>query len=250
MGAGIVDLTGKTVLVTGGAKRIGRAAALALADAGAHLVLHYHASRDACEAVAGEARLRGVQAWVVQADFSAPDAVSELFEEARALAGPLDFLVNSASIFEESTLSACSAAEVEGHVRVNALTPLMLARKLAAQDRDGAVVNFLDTMIQDYDRKHVPYHLSKRMLFSLTRMMAVEFAPKVRVNAVAPGLILPPEGKNDAYVEALHGSNPLNTHGTLATVTETVLFLLRNAFLTGQVIYVDGGRRLRGSMYG
>ncbi|MFW6158915.1 MAG: SDR family oxidoreductase, partial [Planctomycetota bacterium] len=119
-----------------------------------------------------------------------------------------------------------------------------------AQGRDGAIVNFLDTRVVAYDREHVAYHLSKRMLFSLTRMMALEFAPAVRVNAVAPGLILPPPGRDRAYLERLKSSNPLNRVGTLGQVTEAVLFLLGNEFVTGQVVFVDGGQHMNGRTYG
>ncbi|MCH7709078.1 MAG: SDR family oxidoreductase [Myxococcales bacterium] len=108
----------------------------------------------------------------------------------------------------------------------------------------------MDTRITDYDKSHVSYHLSKRMLFSMTRMMALEFAPKVRVNAIAPGLILPPEGKDETYLQDLARSNPLLAYGGPGDVVEAVLFLLQGRFVTGQVLYVDGGRHLLGGVYG
>ncbi len=111
------------------------------------------------------------------------------------------------------------------------------------------VVNFLDTMIRDYDKKHVPYHVSKKVLQDLTRMMAVEYAPKLRVNAVAPGLVLPPLGKDESYLERLKHTNPLQSYGSGEQIAHAVVFLLTNEFITGQCIYVDGGRNLRGAMY-
>ena len=136
------------------------------------------------------------------------------------------------------------------NVNVNALAPFLLSRAFAAQQREGCIINFLDTRIMDYDKTHVSYHLSKRMLFSITRMMALEFAPKVRVNAIAPGLILPPEGKDETYLQDLAPSNPLQTYGGPGDIVEAVLFLLRGRYITGQVVYVDGGRHMLGGVYG
>ncbi|HNR34300.1 MAG TPA: SDR family oxidoreductase, partial [Candidatus Hydrogenedentes bacterium] len=135
-------------------------------------------------------------------------------------------------------------------VNLNALAPFLLGRCLAAQKRPGGIVNLLDARIADYDREHASYHLSKRLLFTLTRMMAVEFAPCVRVNGIAPGLILPPEGKDESYLAQLAATNPLNRYGSPDDVAEAVLYLLRSDFVTGQVIFVDGGRHMRGGMYG
>jgi pteridine reductase len=106
----------------------------------------------------------------------------------------------------------------------------------------------LDTRVAGYDRQHVAYHLSKQMLCTLTRMMAVEFAPRIRVNAVAPGLILPPEGKGMDYLEGLKGTNPLNQYGSAEDISAAAVFLIGSAFITGQGIHVDGGRHLKGMM--
>ncbi|MFP4502020.1 MAG: SDR family oxidoreductase [Candidatus Hydrogenedentota bacterium] len=250
MPAGLLELAGKTALITGAAKRMGRATARALAGAGVHCVLHYRSSAEACAAVAADVCAAGGNAWMVQGDFADPSAAARTFDKAKEAAGTIDILVNNASVFPDSTLMNCEPEDVHHNLNVNTLTPFLLARELAAQERDAVVVNFLDAMIADYDRKHVAYHLSKRALYSLTRMMAVEFAPRLRVNAVAPGLVLPPAGKDESYLASLAHTNPLETCGSLETITEAVLFLVRNSFITGQVIYVDGGRNLRGAMYG
>lgn len=244
-----LELRGGTALITGAGKRIGAAVAMAMADAGMHVVIHYHESAHEAEAVAATCSAAGVRATLVQANLCDPKAGTELIARAIDLAGPLDVLINSASIFPDDTLHSMDAAAVHTNIDINALAPLYLSRAFAAQGRPGAVVNFLDTMIQDYDRNHVPYHLSKRMLYTLTRILAVEFAPLLRVNGVAPGLVLPPAGKDEAYLAGLAHSNPLQRYGSVDGVCDAVLFLLRSGFVTGQVIYVDGGRHLRGSMY-
>jgi pteridine reductase len=112
------------------------------------------------------------------------------------------------------------------------------------------IINMLDCRITDYDRQHAAYHLAKRALFTLTKMLALEFAPGLRVNGVAPGLILPPAGKDRSYLEKLKSTNPLNAIGTVEQVVEAVRFLVNNEFITGQVIFIDGGRNLLSNTYG
>lgn len=241
---------GKTALVTGSARRIGRGIALALARHGANVVVHFDTSAKEAADLAREIEMVGAKAWTLQADISNLEEAETVVPSAIELAGPLDILINNASVFPKGGLLSFSVEELEANLGINAVAPLLMARHFAAQDRDGGIVNMLDSRIVDYDREHAAYHLSKRMLFTLTRMMAIEFAPLVRVNAVAPGLILPPPGEDEAFLERLASSNPLNRYGSVEGVADAVLFLLRSDFITGQVIFVDGGRHLRGNMYG
>jgi NAD(P)-dependent dehydrogenase (short-subunit alcohol dehydrogenase family) len=244
-------LTGKTALITGAAKRIGRATALALADEGVNVVVHHNRSSDEAQEVAELVRQKGVGAWTLRADLADADEAAALFGQATDRAGAIDVLVNNASTFHPSRLADIGVAEVLSDLQVNALSPFVLARAMAAQRREGAIVNFLDCRIAEYDASHVAYNLSKRMLFTLTRMMALAFAPGVRVNAVAPGLILPPPGKDESYLRKLAPTdNPLQRIGALTGITDAVVFLLRSPFVTGQVIFVDGGRHMKGSTYG
>ncbi|KKL28803.1 hypothetical protein LCGC14_2371490 [marine sediment metagenome] len=250
MASGKSYFSRKTVLVTGAARRLGAATALALAAKGARVVLHYNTSADQAEQTCQRARQAGVEAWTVQADLSDPAAAAGLWDGAVALAGPVDFLINNASIFPAGRLADLTAQDLTANVNLHALAPLLLGRALADQGRAGAIVNFLDCRIDDYDREHVAYHLSKRMLFAITRMMAVEFAPAVRVNAVAPGLIIPETGRGDSFSDRVIASTPLGRQGSPADVVEAVEFLLASEYVTGQVIYVDGGRHMKGAMYG
>lgn len=246
---GALALAGKTALISGGARRLGGALALALADAGVSCVIHYNSSHEKAQHTAEAVRARGVRAWTLQGDLSNSDTVAPLIERAIENAGALDFLVNSASIFHDISFSDMTPDDICGNVAVNAVAPLLMARAFAGQGRQGAIINMLDALVMDYDRNHVPYHLSKRMLQTLTRIMAVEFAPGIRVNAIAPGLILPPAGKDDAWLRKLAHTNPLMRHGGPDDVVDAALFLLRSEFITGQTIYVDGGRHLKGRMY-
>lgn len=245
-----LPLTAKVALVTGGARRIGGAISLGLARVGADVVIHYHSSASDAQAVVEEIGKLGRRAWALEGDLADPACAGDLLERARDSAGVIDLLVNNACSFPQSRLAEVSAAELHADLDLNAIAPFLLARAFAEQDREGAIVNLLDARIADYDANHVGYHIAKRVLFSLTRMMAVEFAPRLTVNAVAPGLILAPDGKAPSYLTDLAHTNPLQRHGDVADVVDAVLFLLRSRFVTGQVVFVDGGRHMRGSMYG
>jgi len=241
---------GQTALVTGAGKRLGRAIALALAAEGANVAVHYRSSEREAEETAELARQAGVQAAVVQADLGRPEEAESLLERAVEAAGPIQILINSASIFEQDRITDATLDALARNIQINAIAPLQLARAFARATEAGAIVNLLDAKMRDYDDIHAAYHVSKRMLFTLTRMMALEFAPGIRVNGVAPGLILPPAGQDESYLERLAPTNPLNTYGCAEDIADAVLFLLRGRFITGQVIYVDGGRHMRGAVYG
>ena len=243
------NLNGKTVLVTGGAKRLGAALALALAEQGACVVVHYNRGGEAAKELARQITQAGGRAFALQADLLQVDAVAALVPGAIEQAGPLDILINNASIFNDITFAETTPDAIEKNMAVNAVAPMVLSRAFAAQRRPGAIINMVDTMVMDYDNKHVPYHLSKRALHALTHIMALEFAPDIRVNAVAPGLILPPEGKDESYLAGLAHSNPLNRYGSADDIVDAALYLLGAEFVTGQTLYVDGGRHLRGRMY-
>lgn len=239
----------EAALITGAAQRLGASIARALALQGIHVVIHYQRSKTAALDLQGEIAASGGRASILQGDLEKQESLEHLVGSAIDLAGPLDILINNASIFEENSFSEMTLESLQQNMTINTYAPLVLSRHFAAQGRHGNIVNMVDTMVMDYDRKHVPYHLSKRALHALTRIMALEFAPAVRVNAVAPGLVLPPKGENLAYLERLSSSNPLLCHGGAEDVVEAVLYLLRADFVTGQTVYVDGGRHMRGSMY-
>jgi pteridine reductase len=236
-------LEGKTALVTGAGRRIGREISLALADAGVNIVAHYRRSA-AAEGLRRELTARGVKAWIVEADFEDVGETEGLFPAVLQSSGPIDILVNNASIFLPDTIQEMDLPGLMRNVQVNAWAPFALSREFAGQGRQGKIVNLLDSRIIGFDWAHMAYILSKRMFTALTEMMAVEFAPCITVNGVAPGLILPPPGKDQRYLEELAHTVPLKRHGDAGDVAEAVLFLLKSDFVTGQVVFVDGGRHL------
>jgi pteridine reductase len=249
MAESLRSLIGKTALVTGAAKRLGRVLALALARQGVQVVVHYNTSQAEAGQVLEEIQQQHGTGWLVQADLGQPRQAESLLDKARSQTGPIDILINNASVFKEQTLWQTTETSLQANMQIHAYAPLALARSLASQDRRGHIINLLDSRVQDHDRQHLPYHLSKRTLLSLTRILALELAPKIAVNAIAPGLILPPEGQDDQYLERLAHTNPLQRYGHPQDIVAAMLFLLQSEFISGQIIYVDGGRHMKGKVY-
>ena len=241
-----MSLRGQTALVTGAGQRIGEAIAVALAEAQVNVVIHYRHSQSRAESLRESLRGRGVRAFAIQADFDNPEGADSLIQRAQAEAGPIQILVNSASEFQPEGLDAMTYPSLVERLTVNAWSPFALTRAFARQAATGKVVNFIDAQIAGYDLTHASYILSKYLLATLTTMTALQYAPAITVNAVAPGLILPPDGKDESYLTPLAQALPLKRHGGLLDITRAVCFLLESDFITGQVIYVDGGRHLIG----
>lgn len=227
-------LKGKRALVTGGAVRIGRAIVEALQAEGAEVVVHYRNSAQAAEALSP---------FTVQADLESMEDCSRLVERA----GPLDMLVNNASIFTKDALAAATPERVLREFQVNLFAPMELTRAFAAQTRRGAVVNLLDRRIRCNDTSCVPYSIAKKGLEDFTKLAALGLAPGIRVNAVAPGPVLPPPGSAAESARELAGNIPLDALPTPAQIAEAVVFLLKADATTGQIVYVDGGQHLLGN---
>jgi NAD(P)-dependent dehydrogenase (short-subunit alcohol dehydrogenase family) len=243
-------LFGKTALITGGGHRIGRAIALSLAQEKVNCVIQSLPEHgESAAEVVREIKTAGVEAHVVRADFSKPGGAEKIFPALRKRDIRIDYLINNASIFEKSGIFEIGIKQLAATLTVNAFGPLILARGFVRQTRVGAIVNILDTRVSGYDTEHAGYSLSKTMLLHLTEMMALECAPGIRVNAVAPGLILPPKGKTNSYLKEKRHRNLLDRHGCTKNVTDSVIFLLKNDFITGETLFVDGGERLKKNWY-
>jgi NAD(P)-dependent dehydrogenase (short-subunit alcohol dehydrogenase family) len=231
--------------VTGGARRLGRALATALAAERVNVVVHHGKSPEEAEAVRDALAATGVRAWTVAADLADPGQAEALVERARAVAGPIDILVNNASVFPADTLGELTLDGLLATARVNAWAPFVLARALARQTERGDVVQILDAKLAAAtDPRHASYLLSKHLLSVLTRMLAVELAPRIRVNGIAPGPILAPAGGTEHDLERAAAAVPLRRPGRPDDIAEAALFLLRCEYVTGEAIYVDGGAHL------
>jgi len=240
---------GGRALITGASKRLGRETALGLARQGTHLAIHFNSSREPAEALCRELNELGVDAFPFQADLKSSTATANLFAQAWDRFGGLDYLVNNASIFQEGRLDEMDLNDLHRNLQVNAWAPFVLIREFWRRVRGtphrGSVVNLLDTRLVGGDLAHAAYHLSKATLAQVTTLAALEFAPELQVNGVAPGAVLPPEGKDDRYLEGLTRDLPLQRRGYPKDIADATLFLLGSSFVTGQVIFVDGGRHIR-----
>jgi NAD(P)-dependent dehydrogenase (short-subunit alcohol dehydrogenase family) len=239
----------KWAFVTGAGQRLGRGVALTLAKQGWGVAVHYRNSRAEAEAVVAEIRAAGGEAVALQADLADASVLPDLMAAAQTAArDQLVGLVNCASMFEHDALASLSAKTLHQHMDVNALAPSLLAREFALvlpEGARGAVVNFLDFKLASPYPDHFSYTLSKYALSGATDLLARALAPRVRVNAVAPGFVLPAPGQTEADYLRLHADTPLGYGPTPDDIAGAVLFLLENPAVTGQTIYVDAGRRFR-----
>jgi pteridine reductase len=240
-----MQLAGKHVLITGAAVRVGAAMARAVAAAGAVVSIHYGSSQAEAGALLQEIQTAGGQAHLLQADLGSESQVADLIARATEH-GPLDALVNSASIFENKTLENTSRADWQRHMDINLTAPFILSQafwRSLGERGEGRIVNILDWRAMRPGADHLAYTVSKAGLAALTQSLAAAMAPRVLVNAIAFGAILPPsDGRKPAGIEK---EIPLGRWAKLEEVGETLLFLLAGpGYITGETIYLDGGRHL------
>ena len=235
----------KNVLVTGAAKRLGRAIALDLAAAGWNVALHYNNS-DA-EAVAREARGHGAKAAALKADLSQEPETAALVDRAAAAIGPLTALINSASIFENDDWQSATRASWDKHVEVNLRAPLVLSQAFAAQlpeGEQGSIINIIDQRVLKPTPQFLSYSLSKAGLYWLTTTLAQGMGPRIRVNAVGPGPVLRNERQSEADFARQRDATILGHGAEPADICAAVRYLLAAPAVTGQMIAVDGGQHL------
>ncbi len=231
-------------LVTGGARRIGAAMALALAQRGYDIALHYLASAESAERTAAEIEELGRRCRLFRCDLGGHQEMTALIPSVRKHFSHLNVLINNASVFERGTLAGTGRELFERHFNVNFKAPFFLTQAFAEGCAQGQIINILDTRVSRSDPHHAAYTLSKKALLDLTRMAARELGPAIRVNGVSPGMILPPPGGVVDELERRSAGLPLKRTGNTANLVAAVLFLLDNPFVTGECIYVDGGEHL------
>lgn len=233
-------------LVTGGAVRVGRAITLGLAEAGYDVAIHYHASEEEAREVGGRVEEAGRRAVLVSGDLSDVADAEEVVGGVEEAFGRLDLLVNNAALFESTNLLEVDEPRWDRVLGVNLKGPFFLVRRAAPLLRAsrGSVVNILDLSAFRPWRLHPHHAVSKAGLLHLTRVMARSLAPEVRVNAIAPGTVLPPEDASQEEVDRDRDRSILDVPGSPEDVVRTVLFLAGSPFITGDVIVVDGGEHL------
>jgi pteridine reductase len=242
-----MEIDGKVAIVTGGAVRLGKALALALAEHGARVVVHYGSSAGPAQATVRQIQALGSDALAIQADLSQPGQTPSIVERAATHFGQVDILVNSAAIFEPGTWDDTTEANWDRHFAINLKSPFFLSQAFAVhvgRGRAGHIVNIADWRGVRPGTGHVAYTLTKAALIAMTKSLAQALAPNIQVNAIAPGMILPPPGQDQAYLERWAHQIPAQRVGSPEEVARALIFLLRSDFVTGELIFVTGGQHL------
>jgi NAD(P)-dependent dehydrogenase (short-subunit alcohol dehydrogenase family) len=240
-----MELTGKTVLITGSARRLGKSLALSVVRAGGDVIIHHGHSLAEAEKVLDEIKQLGGKAAMIQQDISDLDNLSSLIQRANSIA-PLYAVVNNAAIFESVNWKNCDLATWNRHLDINLTAPFLISQAFASNYQEnytGRIINIVDWRALRPGESHLPYTISKAGLVALTKSLAISLAPKIIVNGLALGAILPPsDGANTSRVlEAV----PAGRWAELSEVEQALIFLLTGPeYITGEIIHVDGGRHL------
>jgi NAD(P)-dependent dehydrogenase (short-subunit alcohol dehydrogenase family) len=237
----------RVALVTGAGRRIGRALALALAEDGFAVAVHYHRSRAAAENVVAAIRAQGGKALAFNADLAQEDEVSGLVPQVDRVLGPIGCLVNNASVFDNDTVATASRNSWDRHLAVNLRAPFVLIQDMAARlpaEAGGVVVNMLDQRVWALTPCFVSYTLSKTGLWTLTRTMALALAPRIRVNGIGPGPTLPSARQGREQFLRQRAEMPLKRGTSPEEIAAALRFILSAPAMTGQMIALDGGQHL------
>jgi NAD(P)-dependent dehydrogenase (short-subunit alcohol dehydrogenase family) len=237
----------KVALVTGAARRIGKSIALRLAESGWHVAIHYRKSAAKAEAVAAEVRLRGGKAMTVEADLMHEDQVESVIPKVAEHLGALSLLVNNASTFEMDKAETATRASWDKHIEANLRAPLVLSQAFARQftrESGGNIINMLDQRVWKLTPYFISYTVAKMGLWTLTRTLALSYAPRIRVNGIGPGPTLPSPRQSDEQFAQQSAAMPLGHGATPREIAKAVLFILESPSMTGQMIALDGGEHL------
>jgi len=236
----------KTALITGAAKRIGKQLSLYLANRGYNIAIHYNSSKmDALNLQSELQKKYGEQKFeLFPCDLNDSQACSDLINSVFSYFKRIDILVNNASVFEPGLIRETSTELFQYQMNVNLLAPFILSRDYAKNCKEGLIVNFLDTRISTYSNSHAAYSLSKVAFSHLTRMAALEFAPHIRVNGIAPGATLPPKDQGEEYLLELAKKTPMQVPVGIQPILQSMDYIINNKNLTGQILFCDGGEQL------
>jgi NAD(P)-dependent dehydrogenase (short-subunit alcohol dehydrogenase family) len=245
----------RSALVTGAARRIGRAIARDLADHGWDVAVHHHTAADEARQLVHQIEASGRRAVALQADLAQEAEAAGLVARASERLGPISLLVNNAAIFEHDLPLTADAASWQRHMAINLRAPLVLTQGLLAQlaARDGEeaghgaeanIINLIDQRVLNLTPQYTSYTVSKAGLWTLTRHLALALAPRVRVNAIGPGIVLPPSGASEESMDAMRRAMPLRRGAGVEEICACVRFILATPSLTGQMIALDGGQHL------
>jgi NAD(P)-dependent dehydrogenase (short-subunit alcohol dehydrogenase family) len=236
----------QNALITGSPRRIGKYMAHHLASRGWNVVIHYNGSREAALELVNDlsAKYPGQGFVALQADLSDAEEAGILVEESCSELGTLGLLINNASVFTAGHIAGTSTELLDSQFQVNFRAPFILMRDFKLRCLKGNIINICDTRITTNKSDFAAYSLSKKALWELTKMAALEFAPDIRVNAIAPGVTLAPVDRDESYLDRLARQIPMKKPGGVEPVLKCLDFILDNGHLTGQLLFADGGENL------
>jgi pteridine reductase len=232
------------VIITGGAKRVGAALSLHLAAQGYDIALHYNHSRADAEIIKAEVEKLGTKCELFALDLQDAKAIPTFMESIKKAMPNCTSLINNASVFERSTLMETTEALFDRQMEVNFKAPFFLTQAFARTFKKGGVMNVIDTDIGETQGGYFAYLLSKKVLADFTEMAARELAPNIRVNGMCPGCLIPADANDAAYVGKLKDIIPLKAHPTLDEFLRSLEWLLTQSHITGQLLYIDGGKHV------
>jgi len=233
-----------TAIITGGSMRIGRSIALTLADMGYDIALHYNNSKKDALTAQGMVRKNGVKCEIFKSDLSDPSQASGLIKNVQKKMMGLNLLVNNASIFKEKRFLDVKEKDFDNEFNINLKSPFFLSLQFAKSVKGGMIINLLDARVSKVHTAHFVYNLTKNSLMHLTLMLAKELGPEIRVNAICPGPILPSPGENVNQLKKIAAKTPLKKIGDTSYINSGVKYLVENKFITGEMLFIDGGQHL------
>ena len=234
----------KAALITGGGKRLGKAISLSLAERGYDIAIHYNHSDKEAKETADLIREKGRKCEIFQSNLSDISQVRSLIPTVFEVFPQCSILVNSASIFENIGFNDVTEEIFERDFNTNFKAPFFLSQDFSKGDDAELIINMLDMRINKIETEHFTYNLTKKALRDFTLMAAKALGPKIRVNGICPGPILPPPDKDIKYLEQIAKNTPLQKPGNPDYIITAVKYLLDNSFVTGQCLFVDGGQHL------
>lgn len=236
----------KTALITGASRRVGKSMATHLAGCGWNIAIHFNSSQKEALQLCTDLKSQypNQQFDIFGAELNRISEVEQLIPEVIGKFESIGLLINNASVFEPANLKDMSTEFLAQQMNVNFMAPFILCRNFAQMFQAGLIVNFVDTRIVKNQTNFAAYSLSKKALWELTKMAAVEFGPGIRVNAIAPGLTLPPEDKDENYLWKLAEKIPMKRPGGVEPILNSLDYIIENKYLTGQILYCDGGENL------
>ena len=242
-----MDLDGKVALVTGAGTRVGRAIAVALGKAGMRIGVHYYGSEKGARQTADEIVAAGSDARTLPGDLTDPATGPRVVEHMSKVFGSLDVLVNSAAVMLRTPVGEVLVEDWDAMFALNLRAPFFLSQSAARamKDRGGVIINIADLAAFEAWRNYVPHSITKAGVVQMTRALAHALAPKIRVNAIAPGAVLLPEGATPEFRDKLISTTPLGRIGSPEDVAQAVIYLISADYVTGETLIVDGGRHVR-----